>query len=66
MKTVLHGKFAGKRRKGRNATTLIKITEKNSGLSQDKMSQRSRDRKEWRAVVMSAGDPIDEHGDGYK
>ena len=44
----------------------INNIEKNSGLSLHKMSQRSRDRNEWRAVVMSAGDPIDEHGDGYK
>ena len=47
-------------------TTLINNIEKNSGLGLHKMSQRRRDRNEWRAVVMSAGDPIDEHGDGYK
>ena len=66
MKTVLQGKFAGKRRKGRPSTTLINNIEKSSGLSLNKMSQRSRDRNKWRAVVMSAGDPIDEHGDGYR
>ena len=66
MKTVLQGKFAGKRRKGRPSITLINNLEKSSGLSLHKMSQRSRDRDEWRAIVTSAGDPIDEHGDGYK
>ena len=66
MKTVLQGKFAGKRRQGRPSTTLINNIEKSSGLSLHKMSQRSRDRSKWRAVVMSAGDPIDEHGDGYR
>ncbi|RUS81011.1 hypothetical protein EGW08_011216 [Elysia chlorotica] len=66
MKTVLQGKFAGKRRKGRPPTTLIDNIEKSSGLSLHKISLRSRDRNKWHTVVMSAGDPIDEHGDGYK
>ncbi|RUS69941.1 hypothetical protein EGW08_022297 [Elysia chlorotica] len=66
MKPVLQGKFAGKKGKGRPPTTLIDNIEKSSGLSLHQISQRSRDRNKWRAVVMSAGDPIDEHGDGYK
>ena len=66
MKTVLQGKFAGKSKKGRPAMTFINNIEKSSGLSLHKMSQRSKDRNEWRAIVMSAEDPIDEHGDGYK
>ena len=66
MTTVLQGKFAGKRRRGRPITTFVSNIEKSSGHSLHMMSQLSRDRDDWRAVVMSAGDPIDEHGDGYK
>ena len=66
MTTVLQGKFAGKRRRGRPVTTYVSNIVKSSRHSLHTMSQLSRDRDDWRAVVMSAGDPIDEHGDGYK
>ena len=66
MTTVLQGKFAGKRRRVRPVTTDVSIIEKSSRLSLHTMSQMSRDRDAWRALVASAGDPIDEHGDGYK
>ena len=65
MRIVLQGKFAGKRKKGKPATTLINNIEKNSGLSLRK-SQRSRDRNKWCALMMLPGDPIDKHGNGYK
>ena len=66
MTTVLQGKFAGKRRRGRPVTTYVSNIVKSSRLSLHTMSQMSRDRDEWQALVASAGDPIDEHGDGYK
>ena len=66
MTTVLQGKFAGKRRRGKPVTTYISNIVKSSRHSLHSMSQLSRDRDDWRAVVMSAGDPIVKHGDGYK